>query len=116
MNKFETLEKIRRILFNVGDKMLLLTSGNLPHNLAIHRATIHNVRQYLIPKAMNMANDVKTKRILTIINYDLGKIDEQMVRVLNNTPFFTKLQAVNLKMALGTSAHLLDKCIKTKDS
>lgn len=116
MNKDETLEKIRRILFNVGDKMLLLTSGNLPHNLAIHRATINNVRQYLIPKVTTLANDVKTKRILTIIDYDLGKIDEQMERALSNPPFFTKLQAVHLNMALGTTARSLDKCIKKKDS
>lgn len=78
---FEKLETVQRILSNVADKILTLTSGNVAHDLITHRSTLLNVNAYLIPKIKENAANEELKKLLDKTSRNLEALDLAMMQV-----------------------------------
>lgn len=70
----ERLKKIHRILNNVGDKVMTITTGNVAHNAVIHRSTLENTKKYLIFYVRAYSDDKGLRELMDDIYHRLDHI------------------------------------------
>lgn len=101
----EKIEKIQRILNNVGDKMLNITSANVAHDGATHRSTLYNVRTIIIPDIIEAADDNKLKELMNKVSNSLESIDMTIMSRLSPSTLTDHVK----KMTSNWLKHLSDE-------
>ena len=101
----EKLDKVQRILNNVGDKVLEITSGNYTHNGVTQRSTLQNVSTYLIPYIIENAEDEKLKTLVKKTKRNLETIDLTIMSQLSPSTITER----NLRMLSNWLKHLSEE-------